>query len=70
MAPLKIISICFAYNHRNNITSPNIADIQGPQRPQLARIIILGFNWSECTSQLTGNYRWLQLHFFSKPLFC
>ncbi len=34
----------FAYYHRNNIASPNIYEIQGPQRPNLARIFTLGFN--------------------------
>ncbi len=59
MTPLKVIGNFFAYYHRNNITSPNITEIQGPQRPHLARIITQGFNWSEWTNQLTRNFRWL-----------
>ncbi len=46
MTPFKAFGIFFAYYHRNNITSPNNTKFNGPQRPHLARIIILGFNWS------------------------
>ncbi len=62
--PLKIIGNFFAYYHRNNITSPNITEIQGPQRPYLARIITLCFNWSEWANQLTGYFRWLRMPIF------
>ncbi len=55
--PLKVLGNFFAYYHRNNITPPNITEIQGPQQPHLACIITLGFNWSEWTNQLTGNFR-------------
>ncbi len=59
MTPLNVKANFFAYYHRNNITSSNITEIQGPLRPHLARIITLGFNWSEWTNQLTRNFRWL-----------
>ncbi len=62
--PLKVIGIFFADYHRNNITSPNITEIQGPQRPHLARIITLGFNWSEWANQLAGTFRWLRIPIF------
>ncbi len=52
--------IFFPYFHQNNITSPNITEIQGPQRPNLSLIITLCFNWSEWTNQINGNFRWLQ----------